>query len=164
MKSSALLVVAAIFMISAPVVAQTTRSNLHDLYACRAVNGEGARLACYERQAGLLEDAERRDDIAIVDKRAEQEQRRAAFGAKVSDEARGASTLSEVRSTLVSATPGSSGLFVFVLADGARWAQVDDAPIPGRLRPGSAVIVKRTMLGGYKMTIDTRPAIKVRRL
>lgn len=164
MKSSVTITAAAIFMIGAPVVAQTTQPNLRNLYACRTVAGTEARLGCYERQAGILEEAERRDEIAVVDRRAEQQRRRAGFGAKVSDEARAASTLAEIRSTLVSATPDRAGLYVFALADGARWAQVDDAPIPGRLRPGSAVVVRRTMLGGYKMTIDTRPAIKVRRL
>lgn len=164
MKSSITITAAAIFMIGTPVVAQTTQSNLRNLYACRTVAGPEARLGCYERQAGILEEAERRDEIAVVDRRAEQQRRRAAFGAKVSDEARAASTLAEIRSTLMSATPDRAGMYVFALADGARWAQVDDAPIPGRLRPGSAVVVRRTMLGGYKMTIDIQPAIKVRRL
>ncbi len=164
MKSSSLLVAATILMIGAPSVAQSTRANLQNLYACKAVDGAASRLACYERQTAILEDAERRSEIAVVDTRAEQQRRRAAFGAKVSDEARASSTLAEIKTTLVSATPGGAGLLVFALADGARWIQVDDAPIPGRLRPGSAVVVKRTMLGGYKMTIDSRPAFKVRRL
>ncbi len=164
MKSSIGLAVGTIFLICGPVVAQAPQANLHDLYACRTVTDVAARLDCYERQAALLEDAERRAEIAVVDRRAEQQRRRATFGAKASDDAGVTSTLSEIKSTLVSATPDGAGLFVFVLADGARWMQVDDAPIPGRLRSGSAVIVKRTMLGGYKMTIETRPAIKVRRL
>lgn len=164
MKSSSLLVAATILMIGTPCVAQSTRGKLQDLYACRAVEGTTARLACYERQSAILEDAERRSEIAVVDTRAEQQQRRAAFGAKVSDKARANAALAEIRTTLVSATPGGAGLLVFALADGARWIQVDDAPIPGRLRPGSNVVVKRTMLGGYKMTIDSRPAFKVRRL
>ena len=151
-------------MIDGPVVAQTTQPTLQNLYACRGVEGAAARLACFERQAAILEDAERRRSITVVDARAEQQRRRAAFGAKVSNEARASSALAEIKTTLVSATPGGGGLMVFALADGARWVQVDDAPVPGRLHPGSAVVVKRTMLGGYKMTIDSRPSFKVRRL
>ncbi|WP_295857108.1 hypothetical protein [uncultured Xylophilus sp.] len=164
MKSSIGLAVGMILLSCGPVVAQTPQANLHDLYACRTVLDVAARLDCYEQETALLEDAERRAEIAVVDRRAEQQRRRAAFGAKASEDVGATSMLSEIKSTLVSAMPDSAGLFVFVLADGARWMQVDDAPIPGRLRSGSAVIVKRTMLGGYKMTIDTRPAIKVRRM
>jgi hypothetical protein len=133
--------------------------------ACRAERDDARRLACYDRTLAALDEAERRKDVVIVDQTQIRETKKALFGVRLPrSPVFGGPDIEELHSTLREAQVTGNGPFVFVLADGARWLQVDDAPVAGRPRVGDAVVIRRGVLGSFKLTVGTRPAVKVRRL
>lgn len=151
-------------MLSAPESPASRPPVLSAMVACRTVADRVARLDCYDKAVTALERAEQRRDIVVVDRKASAAKQRGAFGIAAPRTDDGAPLPSEITTTLASAQPFGGAALLFVLADGARWVQTDDAPVGGRLRPGETVVVRRSTLGGYKLTVGKRPAVKVRRL
>lgn len=67
-------------------------------------------------------------------------------------------------STLRAASLGGAGGWTFVLADGSRWTQADDAPIGRRPVAGDAVEVRRGVLGSFRLKLGRGGTVKVKPL
>jgi len=137
--------------------------------ACRFVSDSSERLACFDRNAAALEQAQSTGQIAVVDRAAVERTRRESFGFDMPSfssvfGAAGGQELTEVQTTLESARKvGGAAQWVFRLADGTVWRQIDSASTYFPNRVGQPVRVRRAALGSYLLTIGTGGAFRVRR-
>jgi hypothetical protein len=65
--------------------------------------------------------------------------------------------------TLATAWQTPDGKWMFRLRNGAVWRQIDDYTLGRDPHPGSAIVIRRAMLGSYILNVDGQPALKVHR-
>jgi topoisomerase IA-like protein len=64
----------------------------------------------------------------------------------------------------VSTAFNADGGYIFRLADGSRWTQMDGKPIAVEPRTGDKVVVKKGVLGSYILSVARQPGVKVKRI
>jgi hypothetical protein len=141
---------------------------LKGLTTCRGIGDPTARLDCYDKAAATLDQAEASGDVVVVDRAQARAARRQAFGFNLStlsifDRAATKDEINNLVTTAAEAYRGSDGRWVVVLADGARWRQIDDAELSTSPHQGSAIRVRHAALGSFVMNIDGQPFIRVHR-
>ena len=72
--------------------------------------------------------------------------------------------VSEIQSTVHSATQNALGKWIIRLEDGARWIQIDSRELARDPRPGLPVRIRRAAMGSYLANVDNQIAIRVRRV
>lgn len=139
---------------------------LEALVACRAQADDAARLACFDAAATALDTAERTGEVTVVDRAQVQATRRSFFGLEGGDlnifRGRGGEEVTTLETTLSSAAQGRDG-WVFTLADGSVWRQVDDEQLRVRPRSGMTVSIRRAALGSYMLSVDGARSLRARR-
>ena len=138
------------------------------LLACRAIAVPSDRLACVDRELDRLSARIDAGSVAVVDKAQVEQKRREQFGlapkgSEIFANEPNGGIVKDVKSAIASASTDTSGRWVFVLQDGSRWHQIDDYPIGGTPRTGTAVVITRAALNSFKMSVGGQPAIRVRR-
>ncbi|MDQ8028443.1 MAG: hypothetical protein REJ23_06930 [Brevundimonas sp.] len=144
---------------------------LERLAACRTVADSTARLACYDGAAAALDTAQQQGELVIIDRAAVNETRRELFGFNMpalpqlfgNGGGGDAADLDAIETTLQRASRNSEGRWVFTLANGAVWRQIDSETLRFDNRPGEAVRVRKASLGSFMMTIGDSRAVRVRR-
>jgi len=145
-----------------------TAGAIKALSACRAETKDAARLACYDRAAAGLLDAERAGEVVVVDRAQANAARRQAFGFNLpslnflSQGAR-SPKLDRVELTLARVTTAPGGKLILRTEDGQVWRQTDTVSLGSPPRRGSKLVVRSAVLGSYFMNIDGQTAIRVRR-
>lgn len=142
---------------------------LSEVARCRTITGDTERLACFDHAAGALDAAERQGEVVVVDRGQIREARRQLFGFEMPalpsmfsrDETE--AKIDAVETTLVSAGQGLDGKWLFRLADGSEWRQIDSDPVRFQNRAGIDVRVRRAALGSYQLTAGRSRAVRVRR-
>lgn len=139
------------------------------MLACRQMADQTARLACFDDRSGQLEASLQQGRTVVVDRAQVIEDQRQRFGqarrdpdekvAPIKDE-----SLDEVSGKVSSAVRDGEGRWTVVLADGARWRQIDSTLLGRTPKAGSPVTIKRAALGSFKMSVESGPAFKVRRI
>lgn len=166
---SGLAAVAAVATLSGQAAPPQERAEtLSRLTACRAIADGPARLSCYDAAVSALDSAERQGDVVVMDRAQIGEARRQLFGFEMPTLPRlfgneGEATLDSIETTLQSATQVADNRWVFRLADGGVWRQIDSDPLRSRPRPGEAVRVRKAALGSFLMTVGDGRAVRVRR-
>lgn len=150
------------------VPAQNRSETLARLMACRGVADGAARLACFDAAAGVLDTAERQGDLVVLDRAGVAETRRQLFGFEMPALPRlfgpdGAPEIDSIDSTLQSASLVGEGRWVFRLADGGVWRQIDSERVRFQNRPGQPVRVRKAALGSFLLTVGGSRAVRVRR-
>lgn len=150
------------------VPVQDRPETLARLMACRGVADAAARLACFDAAAGALETAERAGDVVVIDRAGVAETRRQLFGFEMPTLPRlfgseGATEISSIDTTLQSASLVGEGRWVFRLADGSVWRQIDSERVRFQNRPGQTVQVRKASLGSFLLTVGGSRAVRVRR-
>lgn len=164
----------AILVLNAP--AEAAVPGEADLLICATKPDAADRLACYDRAvAGLSAEAQRlsvkRDADAKAFAAAEaaasaklateaaakmEADKLAAFGAdsiRAADRpARVAENLSQIDAKVAETFAAFGDKLVFSLDNGQMWRQIDGMPLPP-VRAGHEVMVKKALLGAYKLTI-----------
>jgi len=139
-----------------------------DLFACREISDDAARLACFDREVGTIQEKQERQEIVIADKEEVRETRRGLFGFslpkiglfKGDDE----EDIDEVAVTIASARKMSNGRVSFTTEDGARWVQVDKTLVLRDPKPGDQVTIKKGAIGSYMAKIGKARAFRARRV
>lgn len=149
------------------IAADGSASLFEAVTRCRMIADPAERVACYDRSVEALQAAERRKEVAIVDRAQISESKRALFGLSlprlpVFGRAEDGTQISQINSTVASAAM-DRGNWLLRLVDGSKWRQIDDNELGRRPRAGDKVIVKRAALGSFRMSIAGTPGIKVRR-
>lgn len=146
---------------------------LAKLVECRSITDDTGRLACYDLQVKQLDQAERAEEVVVVDRTQIRKARRSLFGLTLPDlsifgdrDDRGAPEeegVSKLESTIKSAAQNGNGRWVLTLEDGARWVQVDTRTVPRSPRPGMPIIIRKAAMGSFLANIDKQIAIRVDR-
>lgn len=147
---------------------QDRPETLERLMACRGIADNTARLACFDTAAGALDTAQRQGDLVVIDRAGVAETRRQLFGFEMPSLPRlfgpeGAVEIESIESTLQSASLVGEGRWVFRLADGSVWRQIDSERVRFQNRPGQTVRVRKASLGSFLLTVDDSRAVRVRR-
>lgn len=164
-------IAAAAIIASSPASAaaqQERAETLARLTACRAITDGPARLACYDTAVTALDAAERQGEVVVMDRAQIGEARRQLFGFEMPAlprlfGAEGAAELDSIETTLQSAAQVADNRWVFRLADGGVWRQIDSDRVNFRNRPGQAVRVRKASLGSFLLTVGDSRAVRVRR-
>jgi hypothetical protein len=151
-----------------PPPAQQRPETVERLAACRVVADNAARLACYDAAAAALDTAQQQGELVVIDRAQVNETRRQLFGFDMPTLPRlfnggGGEDLSAIETTLQSASQASENRWVFRLADGSVWRQIDSEPVRFQNRPGQEVRVRKASLGSFLMTVGSSRAVRVRR-
>ncbi|MDI1326701.1 MAG: hypothetical protein PSV23_07855 [Brevundimonas sp.] len=147
---------------------QERAGTLSRLTACRAIVDSAARLGCYDAAVSALDSAERQGEVVVMDRAQIGEARRQLFGFEMPALPRlfgadNAAEIDSIETTLQSASEVADNRWVFRLADGGVWRQIDSDPIRHRPRPGDAVRVRKATMGSFLMTVGGSRAVRVRR-
>ena len=146
-----------------------TPASVLRLLACRGVADTAQRLACFDREAAGMDQMIAKRDLVVIDRERVTQSKRELFGFSVPSfgglfGGGGEVEIKQIESTVVSWGGNADGGWIIRLADGSRWSQTDGKPLalpPGR---GDRVVVRRGVLGSYRMSVNGQPGIKVERI
>lgn len=145
------------------------------LVECRTIAEDAKRLQCYDAQVAAIDEAEKRDEVVVVDREEIRKTRRSLFGLKLADlgifgggsddegkpEEEG---VTKIEGVIRAVAMTRDGKFLFTLDDGARW-QATEPKVTGRSpKAGDPIIIRRGPLGSFSASINGRAGIKVIRL
>ena len=141
---------------------------LSALRACRALGDDAARLACFDQSARTLDESEASGDLVVVERSEIQETRQRLFGLDVPnvrllERFGGQAQMDAVETTLARAHQSPRGEWVFELADGSVWRQIDAERLTARAAPGVAVRIRRAAMGSYFISIAGSRALRAQR-
>ena len=143
-------------------------AQLQQLLDCRKLTDPTQRLACFDQAAGVLDQAEAKGDVVVVDRETARKVRRQAFGftlPSISLFTRGEKPeeITSADGVIASARKLLTGKWEVTLEDGARWVQVDLTEIPLDPKPGQKVKIKAAAMGSYLMSVNNQREVKVHR-
>jgi hypothetical protein len=136
---------------------------------CRSITESTARLACYDSATEALDAAERQGEVVVVDRAQVSAARRQLFGFELPslpdmfERGPAIERVDSIESTLERASVVGEGRWLFRLADGSVWRQIDVEPVRFQNRNGQVVRVRRAALGSYLLTVGGSRAVRVRR-
>ena len=139
------------------------------LMACRSITDSTQRLACYDREISVVGTANARGDIVVVNREEIRKTRRSLFGLSLPDlGVFGGGELpgdaDQLETTIKYAKQGPNGKWIFVLAEGGQWVQLDSQDFQVDPAPGQPVRVKRGAMGSFKMNVNNQHAVSVHRV
>ena len=139
-----------------------------DLLACRAITEADARLACFDKAAASMGDAVAKRDLVVFDREGVRKTKRGLFGFGIPNlgifgDDDDSVEIKQIDGEIVSTAFNADGGYIFRLADGSRWTQMDGKPFAIPPETGDKVVVKRGALGSYIMSVAKQPGVKVRR-
>jgi hypothetical protein len=144
-----------------------TPPSVQQLLACRSITEAAQRLACYDRQAVVLDQAIATRNVVVIDKERANATKRSLFGFSIPNFGGlfgGGDEISQIESTVASSGQNGEGGWTVKLADGSMWSQTDDTPIALSPERGDKVVVRRGALGAFFMQLGKQPGFKVRRI
>jgi len=149
--------------------AQARAQELQQLIDCRKLTDGVARLACYDKAAAALDQAEAKGDIVVVNREQARKVRRQAFGftlPSISLFERGekAEDIASAEGTIASARRLPTGRWEVKLDGGGTWVQIDATEIPLDPKPGQHVRIRKASLGSYMMAVGNQREVKVHRV
>lgn len=155
-----------LFAAEAPPPARAAQ--LQQLLDCRKLTDPTQRLACFDQAAGVLDQAEAKGDVVVVDREQARKVRRQAFGFTLPSMtlfSRGEKPeeITSADGVIAKARQLPGGKWEFTLEDGARWVQVDLTEIPLTPKPGQKVRIKAAAMGSYAMSVNNQREVKVHR-
>lgn len=149
-------------------VATGTPASMQRLLGCRSIQDSAQRLACFDREAGAVDQAISKKEMVLIDKQRVTQTKRALFGFSIPDFGGlfggGDDEVKEISSTVVSASQMGYLGWTIKLADGSTWVQTDDAQLGLEPRKGDKIVVHRGSLGAFFMRVAGQPGFKVKRI
>jgi hypothetical protein len=166
-------IVAAALLLSTGAAAKKVEAGpppqqVNELLACRTIADNAQRLACYDKSAAVIGEAVAKRDIVVFDRESVKETKRGLFGFSIpnlgifGDEDK-EDEIKQIEGTIVSTAFNADGGYIFRLADGSRWSQMDSKPFAIPPQSGDKVVVKKGSLGSYFLSIPGQPGVKVER-
>jgi hypothetical protein len=144
---------------------------LRPLLACRSMEGAEARLSCFDRESAKLDEADRRNEITVLDKEDVQETRRSLFGFSTKalsflgggDNGDAPPEAQSISARIASVRSLGHDKWQFTLEDGATWRTLE-AVTSRQPAAGRQVEIKRAALGSYLGKVDGGRAVRMRRV
>jgi hypothetical protein len=146
-----------------------TPAQIQRLLGCRALSDAAQRLACFDRETSALDQAMARKDLVVIDRERATAAKRSLFGFSVPSfggllGGDGKDDVKEIQSTITGIGRNPEGGWSIKLADGSTWTQTDDTPIIMRPARGQKVVVRRGVLGSFRLSVNGQPGVKVKRI
>jgi hypothetical protein len=150
--------------VSAPPAA-ITRVN-----ACRSIAAAAERLACFDREVAAMAAAQAKGDLVAMDRQQVRRTKRSLFGLALpdlgvfgdSDSIEGDAT--SLETTIRRVVQNADGKYVFTLAEGGRWQQLDSRNFIVDPAPGQTIRIRQAAMGSYLANVNKQNAIRVRRI
>jgi hypothetical protein len=148
--------------------APTTAPAVQAVVDCRKIDDGVQRLACYDAATDALTKAQSSGDLVTLDREQRRAVRKQAFGFTlpslamfdVGEKSEEADSIDE---TLASARQDAQGKWIFVMQDGAVWRQIDDEFLSRDPHSGSAIVIRRAIMGSYMLSVDKQPGVRAHR-
>lgn len=139
------------------------------LFDCREIVSAEKRLACFDAEVALVQEATVSQDLLMADREQVRGERRGLFGLtlpkiRVFGDENDDERIDELNAVISSFSRTSQGRAVIVLEGGAQWTQTDSVPIFGTVGAGDEIVIKSAALGSYIAKIGNKRAFKVERL
>ncbi|WP_017930094.1 hypothetical protein [Robiginitomaculum antarcticum] len=178
MRFAVIALSASLLGLSAPSVAQIsapTPEVLTQLYKCKELTNDGARLACYDAGVGLVEQAQETGDLVAIDREAAEGIKRDSFGFNIpslpklgfpsfggDDDAKDDVTIVAITRTKTKAR----GDYIFYTENGQVWEQVDGRSLRRAPRGNDNQLhIRKAAIGSFLAQVNgTGPGIRVRRV
>jgi hypothetical protein len=154
---------------ASPAKAPDRAALVKALSDCRAITDPTERLACFDKTAAALDEAQAKGDVVVVDRKQVHEVKRQAFGFNLDalsmfDRSGVKDSADEsITATVKAAHRNVSGKWVVTLDSGAVWRQIDDEELSRDPTPGTSVRVRKAVLGSFMMSVDGQPGLRVHR-
>ena len=174
--STGMVAIAGLVLLAAPAASAPKKvaegpppAQVTALLQCRNIADGAERLACFDKAAAAVDEAVAKRDIVVIDREGVKKTKRGLFGFSIpnlgifgddSDEVE----IKQIEGTVVSTAFNADGGYIFRLADGSRWTQIDSKPFAIEPRNGEKVTVKKGALGSYFLTVEGQPGVKVKRI
>ena len=145
-----------------------------NLLDCRAIADGPQRLACYDRSAGALDEAQKKRDLVVVDRKQIREARKSLFGFTLpkigifggdddADRKDKADDVQELESSVAAARIVGAGNWSLRLAgDAGTWETVSS--LSSEPRPGDKVKIRKASLGSYLGSVGINRGVRFRRV
>ena len=152
----------------APVPANPPVS-VSEMMGCRAMTDDAARLACYDRTVGNLQQAVAAREVVIVNSAEVKKARRSLFGFTLPDLSifggkDDTPEVKEIRTKIASVRSLGYNKWQIRLEDGATWETTEgfhDGDIPG---VGDAIRITKGAFGNYFLAVSGGGSVRARRL
>ncbi len=137
---------------------------------CRSIADNAQRLACYDTQVARLDEAATRKEVVVVDQAEVKKTRKGLFGFNIGDlgifggggDNDDEEGINQIESTVSSARQDATGRWIIIIADGAKWVQIDTTSIRTP-KPGQAIKIRKASLGSFFANINNQHAIRMMR-
>jgi hypothetical protein len=140
-----------------------------DVLACRAINVESERLACFDRSIALLEDARQRQQVVVINTDDVREVRRSLFGLKVptlrllEGQGREDQQPESFTGTIRKVQQVRGGRWL-VQIDEAVWQTTETGYFQVPPQVGQQATVTQGLLGSFRLSVAGRAGLKATRL
>ena len=153
---------------AAPAPSATERARvLQTLVDCRKLTADLDRLACYDQATTVLDEAEKKGEVVIVDQAQIRDVRRQAFGFALPSlslfkRTTRDDTIEKLEAIIDIAQENLYGRFRVTTTDGATWVQTDGDPSLSP-RHGQTLTVTPGMMGSFFCKVNHQPAVRCKR-
>ena len=142
------------------------------LVACQNIRDSVQRLACYDREVGSLSKANATGELVVMDRQQIRKTRRSLFGLALPDlgvfgDTSSLGDAAQLETTIKVAKQRGDGKWMFDLAEGGSWMQLDSNEFIVEPAAGQKVRIRRAAMGSYQMLVNApnnSKAITVMRL
>lgn|GEM_PF-844653 len=153
---------------------------LRPLLDCRKIGEAAERLACFDKESATLDEADRKNELAVMGKEDVRKTRRSLFGLNLSGlpfiggdgqtggeekkSEREEEGFTQITAKIASARSLGFDKWAFDLDDGAHWVTTEGLTFKDPA-PGMTVVIKKGTLGGFAASFDGGiRQVKVRRV
>lgn len=135
---------------------------------CRKLAQDAARLACYDKAAAGLDEAEAKGQVVVIDRDQVKAVRRQSFGLTLPaftlfNRGTKEDQVDRVTIELARAYQDSSRRWVMVSTEDVVWAQTDDESINIEPHKGSTVAIRKAALGSFFCNVEGQRAVRCER-
>lgn len=155
--------------VAAEPKAEARTAVIQQLADCRKLADDSARLACFDKAAAALDQAEAKGDIIVVDREQVRKVRREAFGLTLPsislfEKGEPRDEIDTLTGVVATARQDATGRWVIRLEDGGTWIQADAGEFPTAPKAGAPAKVRRGALGSYFMSVGGKSAFRAKRV
>lgn len=167
------LAIAALLVVPSATAAQKAAANppavFNRVVACKAITDAAARLACFDREVAAMDQAQRSGEIVAFDRQQVRSTRRSLFGLALPNlgifgDSTDEDGASQIETTIKAARQVGGGKWIFDLAEGGRWEQLDTREFIVDPAPGQPIRIRRAAMGSYLANVNKQIAVRVRRV
>lgn len=148
--------------------AKPTAAQVKALAECVSVADDAARLACYDKTARSLVDAEKSGEVVVVDQAQVKEVKRQSFGLNINlgplfDHGDKAEQISKLDTAVASASKDAEGKWLIRTTEGQLWRQIDSDPLYADPKHGDKIVIQHGSLGSFFLKVNNDRAMRAHR-